>query len=75
MVPSLPALTRPPASVSLRDQLDSLRGTLSTVIGQEDSREQSAIDPTWYSVLGAAAVLIMGLIVWFFVPEPPRQAA
>ena len=24
--------------------------------------------------LAAASVLIMGLIVWFFVPEPPRKA-
>jgi len=27
------------------------------------------------SMLGAAFVLIMGLIVWFFVPEPPRRPA
>ena len=27
------------------------------------------------TVLGAASVLIMGLIVWFFVPEPPRKRA
>ena len=27
------------------------------------------------SILGAASVLIMGLIVWFFVPEPPRKSA
>ena len=27
------------------------------------------------STLGAAFVLIMGLIVWCFVPEPPRKSA
>lgn len=27
------------------------------------------------TVLAAASVLIMGLIVWFFVPEPPRKTA
>lgn len=27
------------------------------------------------TLLGAASVLIMGLIVWFFVPEPPRNSA
>lgn len=27
------------------------------------------------TVLAAASVLIMGLIVWFFVPEPPRNTA
>jgi len=26
------------------------------------------------TLLGAVAVLAMGLIVWFFVPEPPRKA-
>ena len=26
------------------------------------------------TVLSAAFVLIMGLIVWFFVPEPPRES-